>query len=59
MTYPKEMMKVIDLPNVEGYKFTLILLDGTTVPCVVVQDPISDLCHVAVRVESRAGWIAE
>jgi hypothetical protein len=59
MTYPKEMMEVIDLPNVEGYEFTMILTDGTRVPCVVVKDPISELHHVAVRIESRAGWLAE
>ena len=59
MTYPKEMMEVIDLPNVEGSEFTMIVTDGTRVPGVEVKDPIIELHHVAVRIESRAGWLAE
>ena len=50
---------LFNLPNIEGFRFYLLLKDGTKVLCEVFIDPISELHHFSPVVENRIGWIKE
>ena len=51
------MHQLRNLPNTEGYRFQLILKDGTQVLCQVFKDPVSGFHYLAPVLENRAGWI--
>lgn len=49
--------QIFDLPMVEGFRFYLLLKDGSKVLCEVFKDPDSGWHHFAPVMENRVGWI--